>query len=536
MIKQIVFKTNNSLEGTPLIINFDEHINIIIGPKGGGKSTLFDLLAGIQNGYISKSVIDALKEFGLIFDKAIKFNNEIINANQLTKKTKKEMETDFEGRYDVIFQDDPIKKNINNLDQIDKQKKEYVQDLIDKSPIILELIKKIENFYNGMVKISIMNNQNEINWTNAFQIKSPSDGKTKLIIKLNYNDTDISQKIDIEKRNLNIIIKNAREQKVELEKFKTLNFNNVSIDEVFNNELNQKINKLQKDYDEIESIVKARELYISKISNMTMCFKAAYKKTIEEIKKKDFGGAGLKAYEKQAQDYFKKLANEIVYQKNLFEELINNEVVLNFKEKEVNNSLLSYKIDSVVKLDQEEIVDILKIVLPTPGGSISDISKWLLNLIKNGPKEFDRKRISNCISRNLKKYVKVLAEGKDYDTMSLGQKSIYGIKYKFNNSMDKALFLDQPEDNLDNHTIATNILEMLSLKKDQQVFIVTHNANIGILTNPEKVIVADLNSSTEQYYESTTINTENGELDSAHYLEGGVDFLERRYMKIKGEK
>ncbi|MGL5205662.1 MAG: hypothetical protein ACRC7B_01985 [Metamycoplasmataceae bacterium] len=535
MIKQIIFRYKNSLTAEPLIINFDEHINVIIGPKGGGKSTLFDLLAGIQNGYISKNVIDALDDFNLAFDKAIKFNNEIINVNQLSKKTKKEMEVDFEKRYDVIFQDDPIKKNINNLDQIDKQKKDYVQNLIDGSPVILKLVKKIEDFYNGMMKISQMNNQNEINWTNAFQIKSLSDGQTKLIIKLDYKDIDISQKINIEKRNLDIIINNAKEQKVELEKFKNLNFAGINIDEKFNNELILKIDKLQKEYDDLLKLVKERESYINRISLMSICFKKAYNKTIEDIKKKDFSGEGLKAYERQAQNYFKKLAQEIVYQKNLFEELINKEIHLNFEDNEINNTLLSYKIDSVVKLDQEEIVDILKIVLPTPGGSISDISKWLLNLIKNGPKDFDRKKISNCISRNLKKYVKVYAEGKDYDTMSLGQKSIYGIKYKFNNSMDQILFLDQPEDNLDNHTIATNILEMIT-KKEQQVFIVTHNANIGILTNPGKVIVADLNNKSEQYYESIVVNNENGELDSTHYLEGGINFLERRYMKVKGEK
>ncbi len=535
MIKQLIFTNNKSLEKIPLIINFAENTNIIIGPKGGGKSTMFDLLAGIQKGYISKNVVEALKAFNLKFDRAIKFNNEIINVNQLSQKTKKEMFQDFEKRDDVIFQDDPIKKNINNLDEIDKQKKEYVQNLIDKSPIILELIKKIETFYNGMVKISKMNNQNEINWTNAFQVKSQDGEKTRLIIKLNYNDTDINQKIIIEQRYLKSIIENSKEQKIELEKFKLLSFDNINLDENFNRQFLKQIDVLTKEYDNMLTLIKSRESFINKINIMVNCFKSAYKNTIEEIKKLDFDGEGLKAYEKQSQDYFIKLAQEIVQQKKLFEELINQDVVLKFEDEIVNNSLLSYKIDSVVKLEQDQIVDILKIVLPTPGSSISDISKWLLNLIKNGPKDFDKKKISNCISRNLKQNVKVFAEGQDYDNMSLGQKSIYGIKYKFNSSIDKILFLDQPEDNLDNFTIATSILDMIA-KKEKQVFIVTHNANIGILTNPGKVIVADLNDDENQYYEAKINTNKDYESDSAHYLEGGIDFLEKRYMKIKGEK
>ena len=36
---------------------------MIIGPKGGGKSTLFDLIAGLKHNYISDNVVEALKRF-----------------------------------------------------------------------------------------------------------------------------------------------------------------------------------------------------------------------------------------------------------------------------------------------------------------------------------------------------------------------------------------------------------------------------------------------------------------------------------------
>jgi hypothetical protein len=189
---------------------------------------------------------------------------------------------------------------------------------------------------------------------------------------------------------LNNIIKNSEEQKVELEKYKSLNFNGVLeeryespninlINEKFVQNFKEVSNTLAKDYVNFLLVIENRKSFINKINNMVNSFKFAYKKTIEEIKRNDFQGVGLKAYERQAQDYFKKLAHEIFQQKKIFEELINNDVVLNFENDELNNqtnnSLLSYKIDSMVTLDQDKIVDILKIVLPTPGGSISDISK-----------------------------------------------------------------------------------------------------------------------------------------------------------------
>lgn len=534
MIKQIIFKKTNSLIPEELLINFDEKINIIIGPKGGGKSTLFDLLASIKVGYIPKNVIDALKDFGLEFGKAVKFNNEVINFNQLSKKTKKEMLLDFGNRDDVIFQDDPIKKNINNLTEIEKQKTEYIQTLINKSPIISELIEKIRVFYNDMETISIMNNKSEINWSNAFQIKTKNDNKTRLIINLSYKDTEINSKLRNELRDIKEVIENSENQIIELNKMQNKSFINIYNDDKFNNDYLKNINNLIKEHKDFLILLQKRMVFINKIKLMIISFDIAYKNVIENIKKVDFAGEGLKAYEKQAQDYFKNFAQVICKQKSSFEELINQEIVLDFKDEIINTSLLSYKIDSIVKLNLEQIISILKVVLHTPT-SVSDISKWLLELIKKGLKDFNVEKISNNIAKMLKEYVKVFAEGKDYDTMSLGQKSIYGIKYKFNSSIDKILFLDQPEDNLDNYTIATSILNLLA-KKEKQVFIVTHNANIGILSNPQKIIVADLNNKQQQYYEANLKDINNNELSSTHYLEGGIEFLERRYKKIKGEK
>lgn len=118
----------------------------------------------------------------------------------------------------------------------------------------------------------------------------------------------------------------------------------------------------------------------------------------------------------------------------------------------------------------------------------------------------------------------------------MGQRSIYGIKYKLKRSYNQDLFLDQPEDNLDNNTIATTILDLIKERKEQQVFIVTHNANIGILSNPEKVIVADLNNKLNPYQEGAiSIDKQNNDTTTTFYLEGGFKYLEARYIKAKGD-
>ena len=54
------------------------------------------------------------------------------------------------------------------------------------------------------------------------------------------------------------------------------------------------------------------------------------------------------------------------------------------------------------------------------------------------------------------------------------------------------IFIDQPEDNLDNRTIYNLLCSMIKRKKsERQIIIVTHNANLVVGTDSENVIVAN---------------------------------------------
>ena len=89
MIKEIIFKNTKDFSAKSISLSLAPNVNVIIGPKGGGKSTLFDLIAGLKNNYISENVIKALESYHLKFEKAIKYSNEEILFSQLSKKKKK---------------------------------------------------------------------------------------------------------------------------------------------------------------------------------------------------------------------------------------------------------------------------------------------------------------------------------------------------------------------------------------------------------------------------------------------------------------
>lgn len=534
MFKELWFDKTTNFSLKPVKVLLDQHINVIIGPKGGGKSTLFDLLVGLKENCIYDSVENALKEYGLKFNKAIKFNNEVINISQLSKRKKKDKEEDYKRRNDVIYQDDPIKKDLTNFSEIDKEKTKYLSSQLENSKSVADLITKIKNLYNSMNKIHQMssNGNVDINWSNTF-LMDQMDNKNKfeLITKLDYQLLPFENELIEEIKILNEMDKAMIRFDLDLSQFSKYNFNQKIDFDMFKKAIDSKINIIKKANQELNLIIKNRNKNLDKIKTMSQAFQQSYKETINKIKKDNFESDGLKGYEIQATNHFKNMANNIYNLKKDFENVLNNEIILEIENDEKQNRSLTYFIPPSIKLNTDVMVSLLKIVFHAPDSSREDVIKWLKSLSKKGIKDFEQQKIIKALEKEIKKYVKVMVDGnKDYETLSLGQRSIYGLKYKFNQSLKKDLFLDQPEDNLDNNTIASEILSLISTKDKQQVFIVTHNANIGILSNPERIIIANLLNK-EKPYDSIEIKSIMNE-NSANYLEGGKRFLEERFKKI----
>ncbi|MGL5520331.1 MAG: hypothetical protein ACRDBR_02780 [Metamycoplasmataceae bacterium] len=539
MIKQLIFKRTDSIsEDNIFTITFSEKSNIIIGPKGGGKSTLFDLLAGIKNGYICDSVKAAYKEFGLEFVSAIKFNGEEINAMSLSKKTKKEKEEDFKNRFDVVYQDDEIKKNLNNTATITKKKEDFLKRKLNNSNGVLNFSKKIKTFYEGMKNIFSLNDTAsvDINWNNTFKMNELIDNKVNILIKLNYNPRDILNSIKSEIELLNLIYKEVEEFKYSLKKWTKNKFLLDTKNQLFEDSFISSINKNIQSNDELINILSKRINELKKTQLMINSFSKAYNKKIDIIKNKNFSLNGLQKYEISAKEHFRQIAEKTFKQKNIFDKLINEDEEINFtKDGDEEQELLYYSMKEKVVINQEVIIKILKHFLPSPTGNNNNINNWLKSLINKNFKVFDDKKIIDVLSKELIDSVNVIADSMDYENMSLGQRSIYGIKYKLNKCDDNEIFMDQPEDNLDNKTIATILLPMIQNKNKAQLFIITHNANIGFLSNPEKMIIADLKNK-EMPYEIEEISYDDSKATSVNYLEGGKKYLTERFRKIiKGE-
>lgn len=85
-------------------------------------------------------------------------------------------------------------------------------------------------------------------------------------------------------------------------------------------------------------------------------------------------------------------------------------------------------------------------------------------------------------------------QGKPIDQLSPGERgSLLLIFYLLIDQRDEPLIIDQPEENLDNETIATVLVPAITYAKARrQIIMVTHNPNLAVVCDADQIIYANL--------------------------------------------
>jgi len=123
-------------------------------------------------------------------------------------------------------------------------------------------------------------------------------------------------------------------------------------------------------------------------------------------------------------------------------------------------------------------------------------------------------------------YWKIIYKNDKLGEMSTGKASFVILMLIIGLSKSKSpILIDQPEDNLDNRSITSDLVHYLKNKKlERQIIIVTHNANIVVNSDSENIIVANQKGQNE---------TESSSPYKFDYINGA---LENTFNKIDSEK
>jgi ABC-type lipoprotein export system ATPase subunit len=126
-------------------------------------------------------------------------------------------------------------------------------------------------------------------------------------------------------------------------------------------------------------------------------------------------------------------------------------------------------------------------------------------------------------------------EGKDLSLLSPGERgTLLLVFYLLIDQSDIPLIIDQPEGNLDNHTVTKVLVECIKAARDRrQVFIVTHNPNLAVVCDADQVIHASMDLA-----DGNAVTYTSGALENPQINQCVTDVLEgtRPAFDLRGKK
>lgn len=126
-------------------------------------------------------------------------------------------------------------------------------------------------------------------------------------------------------------------------------------------------------------------------------------------------------------------------------------------------------------------------------------------------------------------------DGKDLAMLSAGERgTLLLVFYLLIDQSDLPLVIDQPEGNLDNHTVSKVLVDCIrEARKRRQVLIVTHNPNLAVVCDADQVIHASIDKTKGNVVTYTTGSLENPEMSRfvTDVLEGT-----RWAFRVRGDK
>ncbi|WP_299059208.1 TrlF family AAA-like ATPase [uncultured Polaribacter sp.] len=124
---------------------------------------------------------------------------------------------------------------------------------------------------------------------------------------------------------------------------------------------------------------------------------------------------------------------------------------------------------------------------------------------------------------------------KTLEQLSPGEKgALLLVFYLLLDKEDIPLIIDQPEDNLDNHSVANILVPFIKIaKNNRQIIMVTHNPNLAVVSDAEQIIYVNLDKENDLEFKAISGSIENREINDSivRVLEGAMPAFNKRKQK-----
>lgn len=514
-------------------------------------------------------------------------NPEEILLYKLNKNTK---------TFDEITEKEAVLSRIREEIEIYSQKEifEIAEDtnslleIIDSDIIgINKKTEDIEKLQNSFKESFFKQNELQILKTEFNKLQKEISLDTNIISGLeknNYRELLEKEINDNEAFNFLLSIKTSLDEKI-----KTLNSLKSSVvpstDLIMNEELENIIDSLKQslDLEKIDNLITSFELQKTKFwENINSS--SWFKEKIETTKKIEEIRATVNGDDSKIESILKRLTSnkerfnlikEILRDdetiKNEMDHCINNienlrseisSIRENYLSSTITNQKISMKIipyrdlvsfeiklRKILRKDNEFIDDINNLLNFLSHGKILDNKKKLMTIIEKIKRGDDIEEISltsrfKTLISSLKiseladlyllypdDKLEIKYESQVIKNLSAGQKTSIILNYLLARG-NKALILDQPEDDLDNKLIYDLVVkEAIRNKENRQIVVVTHNANIPVNGDTEWTVVMDSDGKEIKLEGQNTIDHSDIIINICDIMEGGISAFKSRGNK-----
>ncbi|MGC7159431.1 ABC transporter ATP-binding protein [Metamycoplasma hominis] len=551
MIKSLKIKNNNETYD----INLNSQVNVIVGEKGSGKSTLLLILAeAIVNKKLFKNEYEWFNEKAKFLVDSINIDNTEIKTQDFSyifdsenKQNSKdagilEIQKNLSG---YISQNDSRKNSLDSSEYVEKQKSNCIDNFTEKIYYDQDqkMLKQLNDFrlLEDLLNEYRRERDRQIALSNVFnQSFNLNEGSTKNIATIDYDSPNEIKKIKE-------LLKSIEETK---EKIYSTNLvvNNLLAQFEQSSSLLQISNEQLLDIQQrTENVILQNNLFleyynqynlvVSKDKKTLECFKLSFTNAKRAYLEELSNTLKIQNDNEQLLEHFSNLGRIMKKINRQYNSIIEKEIILNWtlEETDKKNKNIKYKIESFALSEEEKNLILNKWLGSTnKSNTIADV------LNGNIKDNFDIKKMIKSL---IKDKIKIYAGDEEYKNLSMGQKTLFGITHAIdtlnNVPNEQYLLLDQIEDNLDNKTIYEKIVPMLQeqIKKGKQIFVVTHNPNIGTLIKGNIITTDIFNTNLNKKFVVNEIIREDNEIDTPQslYLEGSMKALYER-LKVHEEK
>lgn len=158
---------------------------------------------------------------------------------------------------------------------------------------------------------------------------------------------------------------------------------------------------------------------------------------------------------------------------------------------------------------------------------ISNIEGFRDRLLESrDPIEFDSLLYGDCLESS----EEICYQGTQMDQLSRGQKGTVLLRIYLAEG-EGPLILDSPEENLDNQFVFKELIGAVrEAKKDRQIFLATHDANLVVNTDSEQIVIAEFDHG-EISFKGGALEDQRVRGKSKEILEGGDEAFKLREEK-----